>query len=162
MISLDTSSTISGWAYYEAGELISSGEINLSKEKDTEIRIEEMVMKIFNLLSENNPDIVVTETNVVGRNARTERMLGHIVGCVKGWTLTNYKEYATLPPSEWRKAVKYANGSSCPRGRKEAKEWAIQTVRKIFKKDVSDNEAEAILLGYALIKKRDRKDAALF
>lgn len=154
MISLDTSSTVSGWAYYEAGELITSAEIDFSKEKDTDIRIENMVMGIFNVLNTYMPDIVVIEKNVVGRNAHTERMLGHIVGCVKGWTLANYKEFAMLTPGTWRKEVK--GNICCPRKREEAKRWSIQRVKELYSLDVKDNEADAILVGCALIIMRDK------
>ena len=152
MISLDTSSTKSGWAYFEAGELVLSGELDYSKEKDSEIRVEEMIMSIYKVLSTYNPDIIVAEKNTVGRNARTERMLGHIVGSVKGYALAFYKEFTTLSPTEWRKAVK--KDFACPRKREEAKECAIKMVKDKYGIDVSDNQAEAILIGDALVEIR--------
>lgn len=66
MISLDTSSTKSGWAYFEAGELVLSGELDYSKEKDSEIRVEEMIMSIYKVLSTYNPDIIVAEKTQLG------------------------------------------------------------------------------------------------
>jgi Holliday junction resolvasome RuvABC endonuclease subunit len=151
MVSLDTASTKSGWAYFEAGELVCLGEIDCSKEKDSEIRVENMVMELFKILDKYSPDIVVAEKNVVGRNAKTERMLGHIVGCIKGWTLANFKEFSMLSPSEWRKAVKPVNGAACPRERKEAKAWAVARAGQLHNITVSDNEADAVLLGDALV-----------
>ena len=154
IVSLDTASTISGWAYFEDGKLIESGEINLSKEKDTEIRVEEMVLRIFDVLNKYSPNIIVVEKNVVGRNVKVERMLGHIVGATKGWALDHYKEFVLLSPSEWRAAVK--GTVACPNKRKEAKAWSVIRVRQIFQKNVSDNEADAILLGYAVVVKREK------
>jgi len=39
MVSLDTSSSKSGYAYFENGELVDSGVISHEQEKDAEIRI---------------------------------------------------------------------------------------------------------------------------
>ena len=154
IISIDSSSTITGWALYENGHLKDSGIINLKKEKDSVIRCETMVMEIFELLKKYSPNTIVVENNVVGRNAKTERMLGHIVGTIEGWSLANFAEFVLLSPSEWRKAVKPAAGPSCPKKREEAKQWSINRVSELFGKAVNDDEADAILLGYALCLKR--------
>lgn len=153
MVALDTSSTESGYAYFEAGDLKDSGIINHEKEKDPEIRVEDMVMSLYNILNTYIPDIVVIENNVVGRNAKTERMLGHIVGCINGWALSNFKEFVKIRPSEWRKAVK--GDIVCPRKRDEAKKWSINRTAELYHIWVNDNEADAILLGTGYVRMMD-------
>lgn len=84
MISLDTSSKVCGYAYYENGTLISHGVLNHEKEKDTEIRLEDMCLDVTRLLSEYKPVIVIVEMTVVPRNTATQRILSEILGVVRG------------------------------------------------------------------------------
>ena len=151
MLSFDTATKRTGWAYYLNGELEASGVIDLSKNKDSRLRVEEMEMRIFQLLSDYNPDMVVIEENSVGRNAKIERMLGHIVGAVSGWARDHYKCVLQLTPSEWRKRVRLKTGIACPVPRNEAKAWSVKMVSNLFHKTVTDDESDAILLGYAII-----------
>lgn len=151
MIALDTSSTITGYAYFENGVVKKYGELNHDKEKDIEIRLEDMCFDIINLLNDIKPLIVVIEMATVTRNAHTQRLLSEIVGVVRGWTLNNFSELVRYRPSEWRKLV-CRSGEAAPKKRDEAKEWAIIKVAEEFDiKDISDNAAEAILIGQARI-----------
>jgi len=151
MVSLDTSSTVTGYAYFENGVLKDYGELNHEKEKDAEIRLEDMCLDIAGLLSDKKPLIVAIELTSVTRNAHTQRILSEIVGVVRGWVLCNFAEFVRYRASEWRKLV-CCKGEVAPTKRNEAKEWAIIKVAEEFDiKGISDNVAEAILIGQARI-----------
>lgn len=150
MVSLDTSSTETGYAYFENGILIESGVINLKKEKDIEIRLEDMCLNIINVLSEYKPETVVIEMTVVERGASTQRLLSEIVGVVRGWALCNYAEFVIFRPSVWRKYV-CAEDEKVPKKRADCKLWSMHKVKQLFSIEVDDNESDAILVGQARI-----------
>ncbi len=150
MIGLDTSSTISGYAVFDAGILVRSGIIDKNYEKDSLIRKEEMILAINRLLTKEKPDIVVIELTVVPRNANSQRILSEILGTVWGWALCNSAEYVEYRPTEWRKLVKDADETP-PRDRDELKIWSLDKAISLGYKPDDDNESDAILLGVARI-----------
>ncbi len=109
MLSLDTSSTVTGYAYYEAGVLVESGVINKNtkeyKKMDSESRLNDMCKDIYALLKRIKPQTIVCEMTVVERGASTQRMLSEIVGSVRGWAIYHNCEFALYRPTQWRKIV---------------------------------------------------------
>ncbi len=152
MVSLDTSSTITGYAYWENANLTDSGILYHNNEKNTVIRVEDMTIDIIETLKRYKPDIVVVEQPPFCNSPKTCVMLAEIVGCAKGFAISHGADFVEYTVTEWRKLV--ANDSEkIPRKRDEAKEWDINKVRTIFQKEVEDdNEADAILIGLARIR----------
>lgn len=150
LVGLDTSSTKTGWSYYVNGNFADSGVLNFSKQKNSDIRMQDMVNSIYEKLSTLKVDIVAIETTAVTRNASSQRMLTMILGAVYGWCVNNNVECVMFRPSEWRALI-----SKEKKGRKrdELKQWSVQTVEKLFRKKVSDDEADAILIAQALVNK---------
>ena len=150
LVGLDTSSTKTGWSYYVNGNFTDSGVLNFSKQKNSDIRMQDMVNSIYEKLSTLKVDIVAIETTAVTRNASSQRMLTMILGAVYGWCVNNNVEFVMFRPSEWRALI-----SKEKKGRKrnELKQWSVQTVEKLFRKKVSDDEADAILIAQALVNK---------
>ena len=156
MISLDTSSTISGYAYWENGHMVKSGVLDHSKQKDAVTRVENMSIDLISQLKTLNPDIVVVERPPYCNSPDTLIMLSEIVGCVKGWAISNDADYVEYAVSKWRKLVAGPN-ETIPTKRKEAKPWDIQKVKDIFNiTAIDDNEADAILIGLARIAQFDQ------
>lgn len=157
LISLDTSSSSTGWGVFIDGEYSGSGLINLKKFKgDGQERMNEMCLSIHRLLRRENPDIVVIEETSVTRNAASQRMLTMILGFVYAWCLLNNTYFEMMKPSVWRSLI-----SSEKKGRKRAelKQWSVQKVSELYGEDVTDDQSDAILIGQAYVKKyRDRKD----
>lgn len=150
LVGLDTSSTKTGWSYYVNGNFADSGVLNFSKQKNSDIRMQDMVNSIYEKLSTLKVDIVAIETTAVTRNASSQRMLTMILGAVYGWCVNNNVEFVMFRPSEWHALI-----SKEKKGRKrdELKQWSVQTVEKLFRKKVSDDEADAILIAQALVNK---------
>ena len=152
MISLDTSSVCSGWAYWENGILTDHGVIDTSLIKYRDKKLDNMCKNLIHLLKAHDPDIVVIEMTVVPNNAETQRILSEIVGVVSGWCLSQRKSsfFYRIRPNEWRKIVCNDN-EKFPHSKKAGlKEWDIQKAKDIFGFDpIDDNEADAVLMGYA-------------
>lgn len=155
MIALDTSTTKSGYAFYENGELIKKGTIDCSKEKDTTIRIENMCFGLIELLQKYKPDIVVVEKPPFINSPQTLIQLSEIVGVCKGWAITQgYCEFVEYMPNEWRSLIKEKD-EKIPRKREECKKWDMDKASLFFGSNfafVTDDEADAALIGLARIK----------
>lgn len=151
LLSLDTSSSCSGWSIFLNGEYSKSGVFNLKKIKSSDERFKEMCTILLYTLNTEQPDIVGIEMTVVTRNAAVQRLLTMILGVVYGWCVIHNVEFIMLRPTEWRALI-----SSEKKGRKrdELKKWSMDKVKTLFGKDVSDDEADAILIGQAIINKR--------
>lgn len=149
---LDTSSRCSGYSYFENGELIEHGVVDLGKFKgSSDERIREMGRGLLKALQKYDPDIVVIEEEVIG-SSTTTRMLAMIIGIVMSWTIAKNREFHMLQPSQWRSLV-CNEGESYPRKREDAKAWDISKCKEFFGIDVGDDEADGILIGKAYIRK---------
>lgn len=161
LLSLDTSSTITGWALFENGEYKTSGILNWSHIKKMNERLEIMYIDIIQNIQKLEPDIIVLEKDIVGsgkrQNMSTINTLVKLIGGIWGYCLqlnsnttmdyTNgdfkifYTEYS---PSEWRKLVGIKE-----RKREECKKASIKRVKEKYGIEVDDNEADAINIGDA-------------
>lgn len=154
-VSIDSSTNCSGWSVFIDGKYTKSGVINHKKTD----KYEKLFSMIQSLLLEfeygNFKDslLVICETPVmVTGNAETQRLLSAILGSIMGYCIEHNIEFQEMRPSEWRKYIK-SKDEAVPRKRKELKEWSKNKVKEMFNKEVSDDESDAILLGYAYIEK---------
>ena len=99
ILSLDTSSKITGYAIFNDGELIRYSSIDKSNIKDGDERMRDMVKCLIALIEREAPDDVVIEETVVTRNPQTQRMLSMILGVVFGACVTNHFNYCSLRPT---------------------------------------------------------------
>ena len=153
MLSLDTASRDSGWAYWENAVLKEHGVIHIpQKIKDINIKLDMMVNELIKLLKEKNPEIVVIEMTVVPNNTGTQRLLSEIVGVVRGWCMSQKKQvdFIRLRPTEWRKLVRGAE-EKVPKSKDDGlKQWDIKKAKELYHFDpIDDNEADGVLLGHA-------------
>lgn len=156
LISLDTSSSKTGWALFEDGIYIKSGVINLDtsecKKKyknNAEQRIKDMSFSIWDILNEYHPNIIVIEKLNVGRNMNATRILAKIIGVVYCYSIINNCFYFEIQPSQWRSQL---GMQSSKRKREEYKQLSIKYVKENFNIDVSDDESDSICAGIGYIK----------
>jgi len=156
LISIDSSSSKTGWALFENAKYIKSGVINLDtnerKKKyknNSDKRIEDMCLSIIDLLKRYQPDIIVIEKLNVGRNMVAVRALSKVIGVVYCYSILNNCFYFEIQPSQWRSQL---GMQSSKRKRDEYKELSIKYVKDILNKDVSDDEADSICTGLGYIK----------
>lgn len=150
-LSLDTSTSCTGYAIYDGTTLLSFGSFDLKHIKKSEDRFIEMIKKIYKLIDDVRPELICIEMTVVTRNAQAQRYLTKILGCVHGKCIINNIDYYEFRPTEWRKLVKH-DDEKLPRKRDELKQWSIDYVKNEYGKIVdTDDESDAILIGRAYI-----------
>ena len=149
LISLDTSTSKTGYAIYLDGEYQESGIIDCSENKVIRTRINEMIAQLYELIERENPQIIVMETTVVTRNIEAQRNLTFILGAIMGKCVEKKIAYDSLRPTEWRNKVKNKD-EKLPRKRDELKIWGRDKVFELYGKDIeSDDISDAILIGRA-------------
>lgn len=156
MISIDSSSSKTGWTYFEDAKYKESGVIdfdtNECKKKykgNSDKRIEDMCLAIINLLKEYKPDIIVIEKLNVGRNMVAVRCLSKVIGVVYCYSILNDCFYYEIQASQWRSQIGIQAKN---RKRDEFKQLAIEYVKNTLGIDVTDDEADSICAGVAYIK----------
>lgn len=163
LLSLDTSSTKTGWAIFKNGIYKESGVLNWSHVKETEDRLLLMYIDIIQHIDKYEPDILVIEKDIVGsgkrQNMSTINTLVKLIGGVWAYciqlnmdTPMNFQTgefnifYIEYTPSEWRKLV-----GIIAHKRDECKAASIKIIKDTYNIDVDDNEADAINIGQAYI-----------
>ena len=156
LISIDSSSSKTGWAYFENGEYKKSGVLNFDSNEckkkykgNSDKRIEDMSLAIFNLLKEHKPDIIVIEKLNVGRNMVSVRNLSKVIGVVYCYSILNNSFYHEIQASQWRSQIGIQGKN---RKRDEYKQLAIEYVKNTLGIEVTDDEADSICAGIGYIK----------
>ncbi len=156
LISIDSSSSKTGWTYFEDAIYKKSGVIDFDtsecKKKykgSSDKRIEDMCLAVVNLLKEYKPDIIVIEKLNVGRNMIAVRHLSKVIGVVYCYSILNGCYYHEIQTSQWRSQIGIQGKN---RKRDEYKQLAIEYVKNTLGIDVTDDEADSICAGIAYIK----------
>ena len=153
MVSLDTSSSETGYAVFEDAEYKLSGILVPNKGLTGQPKMDDMCKQIVGLLKKESPDIVIIERMSVGRNVRTARILSEIIGVVYSWCLANPEVYyEEMTPSQWRGYL----GLQGKGKRDELKQASIDFANAAGIRIESDNEADAVCIGLAYIEKTER------
>ena len=150
VIGIDASTTCTGIAVIEDGELIYHGIVDMKKNKDAYNRVMNMMEEIGVFILNANPDAVYIEDSWNKQNIETTKMLSNIVGAVMYVCKSNKISFTKLIPSTWRSIVGIAlnkNGKKVERD--EFKKEAIKRVKRIYKIDCNDDEAEGICIAEA-------------
>lgn len=152
LLSFDSSTKDTGCAVFKNGKYDHSLVIDVSAEKNSDVRIDSMIRSIYALIDDLKPFAVVAELTSVARNVDTQRKLTMILGAIKGKCIENNTDFYAYRPSEWRSLVRNEI-EKVPRKRQEQKQWALDKCHELgYENVIDDNEAEAILIGMAYIK----------
>lgn len=170
LLSLDTSSTKTGWAIFGNGIYEESGVLDWSHVKETEDRLLIMYIDIIQLINKYEPDILIIEKDIVGsgkrQNMSTINTLVKLIGGVWAYcvqlnmdTPMNFQTgefnvyYVEYTPSEWRSLV-----GITARKRDDCKAASIKRIKDIYNLNVDDNEADAINIGQAYINEWSKEE----
>ena len=148
IIGLDLSTKCSGWSVFSDDKLLSHGVINLSKNKDMDLRTKQMMIAVGDLIQEESPDYVVVEDSFSNGNVQVTKDLAYIIGSVLYQCERNKIKANKVLPSQWRKTIGISGGK---KKRSELKEEAIQMVKDLYHFDPIEDEAEAILIGLSKV-----------
>ncbi|MET3558672.1 Holliday junction resolvasome RuvABC endonuclease subunit [Streptococcus rupicaprae] len=147
-LSLDVSTTGTGWAVFDGSILIQSG-VSKPKQKSFYERAKAMaselkVIQLRTIQERNKPfeDIVIEQNTVMGPNQQSSIKIGIATGIILGRLLSEEVYFVNV--STWRKYWKF---SYKDRSKKSMKRQAVNTVSMEFDKQVKDDEADAILIG---------------
>lgn len=153
MISIDSSTKKTALAVFDNGIYQRVDLIDCSNLNDMDDRFASMAEHIFEYLEKNSPYIIYMEETVVERNASTQRFLTRLQGIIYAYCMRHNCEFNTIRPTEWRKLVGIEQGK---KNRDKLKEEAVNLVKYKFGIEVTDDEAEAILIGLAVLNKFDK------
>lgn len=148
IVSMDTSTNKSGVATFDNGELVDYRLIDCSKNKDVELRINEMGGKLLDYLIEQRPEAIYIEhPQGKGSNVAMVGKLCEILGIVRSYAIRKHIHYEEFPPSVWRKYAKIQQGKKT---RDELKRMSMDYVMEHYGIEVNDDVSDAITLGCAV------------
>lgn len=147
-LSLDVSTTGTGWAIYDGSVLLQSGVIKpksksfYERAKIMSSELKTVQLRALQKYDKPFDDIVVEKNSVMGPNQQSMIKIGIATGMILGRLVADEIYFVNV--STWRKYWKF---SYKDRSKKSMKQQAIATVLNEFKKQVKDDEADAILIG---------------
>lgn len=141
---IDASSNKTGIAIFEDSEYIEHTLIDLHKIKDPDTRIPKMMVEICKYIKKHMPDKIIMEKSMMKNNIDTVQKLSNIAGAVMLYAATKNIEFQHVYPSEWRKKIGLSQSTQIKR--EVLKEEAVQAVKQEYRMDVTDDEAEALLI----------------
>lgn len=150
ILAFDQSTAKTGWAVFEDGCFVESGVFDVHKEKNVDQRSQQMYKFLVNKAQSVKPDVVVAEeVSLQNPNVKTIVELARVQGLVQAAAYSSplHPSVIFYTPSRWRKAVGIQTGRGIKRT--ELKKASMQMVAKQYNKLVSDDEADAILIGQA-------------
>lgn len=148
VVGIDASTNKTGVSLFIDGEYSGHMLIDLHKIKDSNIRVPKMMKEIKGVLDYYEPDIIVMEECLLKTNIATVKLLSYLAGAIISWAADNQVEFRFQLPSEWRKRVEIVQGTKTPRDK--LKQEAIDMVKEKFGIDVTDDEAEAVLIAHSV------------
>ena len=156
VVGIDASTNKTGVSLFIDNEYSGHMLIDLHKIKDSNIRVPKMMQEIKNTLDYYKPDIIVMEECLLKNNIATVKLLSYLAGAIISWAADNEVEFRFQLPSEWRKRVGIIQGPKTSRDK--LKQEAIDMVKEKFGIDVTDDEAESLLIANSIFCNKWSKD----
>ena len=144
VIGIDASTKATGISVQQDGELLSCVFIDLTKEKDYMKRIPKMLLKICEVLDQNEIDEIHMEKAFNKQNVSTTMMLANLAGGIMLYCAQHGIKFVHPEPAAWRAKIGLQQGAGIKRSTLKAE--AIKAVKMLYNKDVNDDLAESILL----------------
>jgi len=141
---IDGSTKSTGIAIMIDGKLEHYDLIDLSKEKDAMKRIQNMLMKICEILDKYEIDEIYMEKSVLKNNIDTVQKLANLAGGIMLYCAQNNIKFNHPLPTEWRARIGIKQSNKIKR--EVLKAESIIAVRNEYNIDVNDDIAESILI----------------
>ena len=145
-LSLDQSTTKSGYSIFVDGKLVTYGLITASG--DSEKRIFKTIEIFKYLIEKTEPNVVVLENVQYQSNPKVLILLSKLLGILQFISLDKDIDTYVVMPKVWK--------STCGikgRKRKEQKENTVKFIKKEYNIEVPEDIADAISLNYHLNRK---------
>ena len=129
VLSFDQSTRVSGWAYFEDGQYIESGIVDMNKSKlNTDERSFEMAKELWKVIKKYKPQHLILENVQQQSSVQTVIVLARLAGMIIGYAEAHNVHTHILLPSQWRKALGYSQGAKVKR--QELKQQSIDYVKE--------------------------------
>ena len=168
VLSLDMSTTCTGWALFKEEKLIDYGKITPNKNDEWQDRLQETAFEIKSVVEHYNPTKIIAEDVPLKRSGgmKTLVMLGAVQGALLAICGTYDIEYQLVPVATWRRKVELFDGTEKGKERSVLKQHSIELANKLFdlslvyksptSKFNDDDISDAILVGYSTFLKDKR------
>lgn len=148
VLSMDQSTRVSGYSFFENNQYICSGVVDMSKSKlATHERSFEMAKSLWKIIKKYNPDCLVIEDTQQQNNVKTVITLARLQGMIIGYAEAHKVKVHILLPSQWRSALGFAQGPKVKRI--ELKQQSVDYVKNNYGLDLPEDECEAICINDA-------------
>ena len=164
VLSLDASTTSTGWAIFAGSELVDHDTIKLNHALDWTDRIMEEWKRLSEIIQKYKPVRIVSEAPPAKEGKLTLQKLGAVQGMVLSLCARFDLKVDFLLPSQWRSKLGIFDGTRDGTKRDILKQKAIETANKTFGLTLNwvspkstqneDDVAEAILIGWSEVKPR--------
>ena len=153
LIALDESTTCTGYAVFDDGELIEHGIFSF-KSKNVLERVSLIMEEIENLINTYKPNNMVIEDVQITMNAATAKSLLGLQFMIEVYAHRNNISCETYRTTKWRKILGLSNSRSLDR--KAKKQETIDYVKDKYGIDVlKDDESDAIAIGTAYLLEKE-------
>ena len=152
-LSLDISTSATGWALFEGSDLVQSGVLKHKSKSFFERgrfmagELRTIQLRALQTYEGAFESIVVEKNSVMGPNQQSMISIGIVTGLILGRLVADNVYFVNV--STWRKYWKF---SYKDRSKKSMKLQAIAKVSDEFNLNVKDDEADAILIGSYFVK----------
>lgn len=147
ILSVDQSTTQTGYAVFDGGDLRSYGVLK-STGKDSTARMADMCHKIQLLIKKHKPSMMVIEKVSLHSSVTVLVSLANLQGAIFQMCYEKDLGYVLYAPSTWRRIIGIIGGRL---KRDQYKKKAIAFVENSYGITVNDDCAEAICMGLAYL-----------
>lgn len=149
ILALDQATRTSGWALFEDSQLIDFGKFTFD-DADILKRIHKVCAQILILIITHKPDKVIFEDIAMQgqiNNVQTFKALAQLQGAIVEICYQQKMPFEIWSPNQWRAECHFLKGND--KDRTAQKKIAQQWVLNQFGKKCTQDEADAICIGYA-------------
>jgi len=136
------------YAIFNNRKLVKFSEISRQKKES----MTKYARRLFNLIKEENPDLVIVEGQYLDKNVNSMQQLIEYRSLIQAICYLQGIEVIVVQPSTWQGRVlgKFKKGTS--------KKWSVAKAKSVFNLDkITDNEADAINIGVYYINEQKRE-----
>lgn len=149
ILAFDQATQKTGYALFEDKIMKEYGLINLSKERNYDLRSAKMLIGMYQMISEYKPDLVILENVAMQKSAGSLIKVSCILGGALGYCYEHGYSVEVIAPSSWRKALGFTQGKTV---RGNLKDQAQKMVEETFDGlRVTEDEADAICIGLSVV-----------
>ena len=143
VLALDQSTKHTGYSLFDGDMLVRSGVLDVGKELPIYERMNRMRRMITDLIRQLNPDMLVFEQVQYQSNQKVYSQLSQLQGFVMCVAFDENLPFYIVEPVVWKSYAKI-------HGRKRAEQKAdtVAKAEELFHVGVSEDEADAIFIGY--------------